>query len=157
MGSWWHSPKFEGGCVERGKRGNGGKGNDLHNITQITSKWQGRSSSEAGLGVKSTACGRCSLAGHLQAAQLLSPGGERGAPRGTQQAGRRAPSSSPCRDAPLPSSFRAGHHPLQRCEAARPSELMGKTTEPRKFRPKAGLIRSGKTGQPSSAAFLCFL
>lgn len=30
-----HSPVFEGGYVERGKRGSGGRGNDSHNVTQI--------------------------------------------------------------------------------------------------------------------------
>ena len=60
-------------------------------ITQITFKSQGRSSSEAGLGAKSAARQCCSLAGHLQAVWLLSPGGKHGAPWGTQQAGRRAP------------------------------------------------------------------
>lgn len=47
--AWDHSSIFEGGYAERGRRGSRGRGNDLHNVTQITSKSQGRSSSEAGL------------------------------------------------------------------------------------------------------------
>lgn len=67
--------------TRKGRGRNGGRGNNLHNIAQITSKSQGRSSAEAGLGAKSTACLCCSLPEHLQAMQPLSPGGKRGEPQ----------------------------------------------------------------------------
>lgn len=77
-----HVSILEGGYVESGKRGSGGRGNDLLNVPQITSRSQGRSSSEAGLGANGRQC--CSWAEHL-----LSPGGELVHPR-AQHAGRRA-------------------------------------------------------------------
>lgn len=64
MGSPRHSPVFESGYTERGKkRGSRGRGNDLHHVTQITAKSQGRSSSEAGLGAKCRQC--CCRARHV--------------------------------------------------------------------------------------------
>lgn len=144
--------------MERRKRGNRDRGNDLHNVTQIISKSQGRSSSEAGLGVKSAACRCCSPAGHLWAARLLSPGGKRGAPRDTQQAGRRAPSDGLCKDAPENRSIflkvegRASPSPVLRGSMA-----IRANGENRKFRPKSHLVHSGKTSRPSSPAFLRFL